>query len=131
MRTDSHEHNAHVVHCSIKIGWFVFTYVLKVFAVRVLYASSGWSLDSDVSGHPSHRSKDKKVSLLGLIDPDRPCTLELCTYPDAGYPDWFGLSRKYVENSRKLTCLEITGYRRKYSRVLWLLALQIRSGRKV
>ena len=31
------------------------------------------------------------------------------TYPDAGYPDRLGLSGKFVENSTKLTCLEITG----------------------
>ena len=37
---------------------------------------------------------------------------------------------KFVENSTKLTCLEITGYRIKYGTVLWLLELQIRRGRK-
>jgi len=47
------------------------------------------------------------------------------------YPDRLGLSGKFVENSTKLTCLEITGYRTKYSTVLWLLELQIRRGRKV
>ena len=100
-------------------------------------------MDSDVSGHPSHRSKDKKnINLCELLDPDRPCTVELfdpdrpCTvelyaYPDAGYPDRLGPSRKYVENSTKLTCLDITGYRMKYSTMLWLLEFQIRSGRKV
>jgi hypothetical protein len=40
------------------------------------------------------------------------------TYPDAGYPDRLDPSGKFVENSTKLTCLEITGYRIKYSRVL-------------
>ena len=60
VQTDSHKHDARFVHYSVKIGWCVVTCVLKVFAVRVLYASSGWSLDSDVSGHPSHPSKDKK-----------------------------------------------------------------------
>ena len=38
---------------------------------------------------------------------------------------------KFVENSTKLTCLEISGYRIKYSTVLWLLELHIRGGRKV
>jgi len=38
---------------------------------------------------------------------------------------------KFVENSKKLTCLEMIGYRIKYSTVLWLLELQIRHGRKV
>jgi len=40
-------------------------------------------------------------------------------------------SGKFVENCTKLICLEITGYRIKYSTVLWLLELQIRRGRKV
>ena len=56
--------------------------------------------------------------------------------PDAGYPDrqlsgtaW-PPSDKSVGNSIKLTCLEITGHRIKYSTVLRLLELQIRRGRK-
>ena len=53
------------------------------------------------------------------------------TYPNAGYPDRLGPSGKFVENSTKLTYLEITGYWIKYSAVLWLLELQIRRGRKV
>ena len=43
----------------------------------------------------------------------------------------FGPSGKFVENSTKPTCLEITGYRIKYNTVLWLLELQIRRGRKI
>jgi hypothetical protein len=39
--------------------------------------------------------------------------------------------RVNVENSTKLTCLDIAGYRIKYSTELWLLELQIRRGRKV
>ena len=53
------------------------------------------------------------------------------TYSDAGYPDRFGPSSKFVENSTKLARLEITGYRIKYSTVLRLVELQIRRGRKV
>jgi len=53
------------------------------------------------------------------------------TSPDAGYPDRLVPSDRFVENSTKLTCLEITGYRIKYNTVLWLLELQIRSDRKV
>jgi hypothetical protein len=53
------------------------------------------------------------------------------TYPKAGCPDRLGPSVKYVENSTKLNCLEITGYQIKYSTVLWLLELQIRRGRKL
>jgi hypothetical protein len=52
-------------------------------------------------------------------------------YPEAGYPDRLGPSGKFVENSTKLTCLEITGYLYKYSTVLRLLELTIRRGRKV
>ena len=63
------------------------------------------------------------------------------------YPDRLGPSGKFVKNSTKLTCLEIslyydarskkhqkievTGYRIKYSTMLWFLELQIRRGRKV
>jgi len=32
---------------------------------------------------------------------------------------------KFVENSTKLTCLDIAGYQIKYSTVLWLLDLQL------
>ena len=46
-------------------------------------------------------------------------------------PDQLGPSVKFVENSTKLTSLEITSYRIKYSAVLWLIELQIRRGRKV
>ena len=50
----------------------------------------------------------------------------------ADYPDRLGPSDKSVENSTKLTCLEISGYRIKYSSaVLWLIELQIRRRRKV
>ena len=44
------------------------------------------------------------------------------------YLEWLGRSGK---NCTKLTCLEITGYRIKYSTVLWLLELQIRHSHKV
>ena len=47
------------------------------------------------------------------------------------YPGRLGPWDKFVEHSKKLTCLEITGYRIKHSTVLWLLELQIRHGRKV
>ena len=53
------------------------------------------------------------------------------TYPDFGYPDRLGSSGKFVENSTKLTYLEITSYRINHSTVLWLLELRIRRGRKV
>ena len=49
----------------------------------------------------------------------------------ANYTDRLGPSGKSVENSTQLTSLEITGYRIKYSTVLWLLEPQIRRGRKV
>jgi len=49
----------------------------------------------------------------------------------ADYPDLLGPSGKFVENSTKLTCPEITGYQIKYSTVLWLLEIQISRGRKV
>jgi len=46
-------------------------------------------------------------------------------------PDRLGPSGKFVENSTKLTRLEITGNRIKYSTVLWLLELRISHGRMV
>ena len=47
------------------------------------------------------------------------------------YPKRLGSSGKFVDNSTKLTCLEITGCQIKYSRVLRLLELQIWRGRTV
>jgi hypothetical protein len=47
------------------------------------------------------------------------------TYPEHGYPDRLGPSGKFVENSTKFTCPEITGYRIKYIRALWFLELKI------
>jgi hypothetical protein len=51
----------------------------------------------------------------------------------ANYPEQHVPSGKFVQIFTKvrLTCLEITGYRIKYSTVLWLLDLQIRCSRKV
>jgi hypothetical protein len=49
----------------------------------------------------------------------------------ANYPVRLGPSGKFIHHSTKLTCLEITGYRIKYSTVLWFLELQIGRGRKV
>ena len=47
------------------------------------------------------------------------------------FPDRLGPSGKFVLNSTTLTCIEINGYRNKYSTMLWPLELQIRRGRKV
>ena len=62
-------------------------------------------------------------------------------YPDAGYPnasypvagclDQLRPSGKFVENSTKLTCLEITDCRIKHITVLRLLELQLRRSRRV
>ena len=70
-----------------------------------------------------------KVTSIGLCPGHH--ETQNSTYPEAGYPDRLGHSGKSVDNSTKLTCLEITGYRIKYCTVLWLLELQIRCGRKV
>ena len=54
------------------------------------------------------------------------------TNPGAGFPyRQLPGSGKFVENSKKLTCLPINCYKIKYTTVLWLLKLQIRRGRKV
>jgi hypothetical protein len=47
------------------------------------------------------------------------------------YSSLLGPSGNFVGNSTKLTCLEIAGYKIKYSTVLWLTELQIKCGRKV
>ena len=47
------------------------------------------------------------------------------------HPDRLSLSAKFLENYTKLICLEITGYRIKYSTMLGFIELQIRRGRKV
>ena len=52
------------------------------------------------------------------------------TYSEAGNPARLSDWGKFVENTTKLTCLEIAGYRIKYSTVLWLLEFQIWRGRK-
>jgi hypothetical protein len=49
----------------------------------------------------------------------------------AYYSDRLGPSGQFVENSTKLTCLEMTDYRIKYSTVLWLLELQTRCDRNM
>ena len=56
-------------------------------------------------------------------------TVHGCHYAFQKFP--FFCVTMYVENSTKLTCLEITDYLIKYSTVLWLLELQISCGQKV
>jgi hypothetical protein len=56
-----------------------------------------------------------------FLDSSVPNKTAVCKYSKtsliqtANYPDRLGPSSKVVENSTKLTCLEITGYRIKYS----------------
>ena len=61
----------------------------------------------------------------------RPPLIRTLVIRIVNYKDRLGPSGKIVENSTKLTCLDITGYRIKYRTVLWLPELQIRRGRKV
>jgi hypothetical protein len=49
----------------------------------------------------------------------------------ANVPDRLGPSGTFVENSTKLTFLEITDHRIKCSTVLWLLELRMRRGRQI
>jgi hypothetical protein len=67
-----------------------------------------------------------KISMYSRIPLSRKLVIRIPNYPNR-----LGSSGKHVDNSTKLTCLEITGYRIKYSTALWLLELQIRCGRKV
>ena len=48
----------------------------------------------------------------------------------SNYPDRLGPSGKYEENSTKITCLEIIGFRIKYCAMLWLMEFQNMRGRK-
>ena len=59
------------------------------------------------------------------------CVQKNSTNPNGVYLDQLGSSGIFAENTTEITHLEITGYRIKYSTVLWLLELQIRCGRKV
>jgi hypothetical protein len=49
-------------------------------------------------------------------------SMTYCTFPlviwIANYPERLGPLGEYVQNSTKLNCLKITGYRIKYSKVL-------------
>ena len=47
------------------------------------------------------------------------------------YSDRLGPSGKFIENTSKLNCLEITGYHIKYSTVFWFPEPPIRRGRHV
>jgi len=49
----------------------------------------------------------------------------------ANYSDRLGPSSKFVKISKKLICLEITGYGTKHIKASWLLELQMRGYRKV
>jgi len=46
----------------------------------------------------------------------------------ANYPVRLGPSGKFVDNSTKLTCLEVGGYRIVYSTVLWFIERNFKSG---
>ena len=50
---------------------------------------------------------------------------------NSNYPYRIGSSDEFIENSTKLNCREVTGYRINHSTVLWLLELQVRRGLKV
>jgi hypothetical protein len=62
------------------------------------------------------RSPHPKAGPESALRKHHQYTAEL-SYPDADYPDQFGQWDKFVENSTKLPCLEITDYRIQYSTV--------------
>ena len=68
---------------------------------------------------------ESNKSLQKTFFPSRTAHTQIANYPDRLSP-----KGKFVENSTKLSCLEITSYRIKYSTVLWLIELQIRRGRQ-
>ena len=59
------------------------------------------------------------------------CTVELYLSGSPIIRIGLALRLHLVENSKKLSYLEITGYWIKYSTVLWLIELQIRRGQKI
>jgi hypothetical protein len=73
-----------------------------------------------------HQSSD-----ISVVKYSRTPLIRTLVSRTTSYPDRLGPSSKFVENSPKLTCLEISSYRIKYSTVLWLTEIQIRRGRKV
>jgi hypothetical protein len=101
-----------------------------------------WFMFWDVSKRNNSNGNQEKVHYFIrqlLIPIPMPCIMKYSRTPlmrtlvirVTNCPDRLGPAGKFVENSTKLTCLEITGYRIKYSTVLWLIELQIRHGRKV
>ena len=70
------------------------------------------------------------VSILKFLHECNHCTVEL-HLPGRCLSDQLAPSGKFVENSTKITCLEITSYQIKYGTVLWLLELPVSRGRKV
>ena len=66
--------------------------------------------------------------LLRSLSVQQNVTYRMLAIRIANYPDNFDSSGKFVDNSTKINCLEIIGYRIKYSTVLWLLELNIRRG---
>ena len=70
-------------------------------------------------------------SIYLVINHSRTPVIRNLVFRIAIYPNRLGLSVKFVNNSTKLTCLDITGYGLRYSAVLWLLEPQIRRGREV
>ena len=89
------------------------------------------------AGYPDAGYPDAGYPEAGYPDAGYP----VAGYPDAGYPnasypvagclDQLRPSGKFVENSTKLTCLEITDCRIKHITVLRLLELQLRRSRRV
>jgi hypothetical protein len=61
--------------------------------------------------------------LVGRIEYSRTPLIRMLGIRTANYPERLGPTGNFVENSTQLTCLEIIGYRIKYSTVLWLLEL--------
>jgi len=75
--------------------------------------------------------RSRNLSELLTVKYGRTPLIRKLVIRNSNNPDQLGSSGKFVENSTKLTCLEITCFRIKYSTVLWLLELQVRRGRNV
>ena len=125
--------------CSLCTVWLQSARSLRAFRVQSVHSlCAACALRHTV--HPQQQCcHQQQTTSQQLHWTDLPCrqmsiehkTQQNSTYRITDYPDQLGPSGKFVENSTKSSCLEIIGYRIKYSTVLWLLELQIRRGRKV
>jgi hypothetical protein len=121
----------------VKLASFILRVLPSLYSSGLLYRAARLSETSEQSYDRAYCSNAGILSFKFMVtfpDNNKCYTTPLIrtlVIRISNNPDRLGPSAKFVENSAKLNSLEITGYRIKYSRVLWLLELQIRRGLKV